>query len=80
MAWRAYGEPKYVDAILNELIDIKEDGSFKLNMDYFTYPYGLTMTGRAFEKLFGGPARTPEAKLTQREMDLAKSIQVVTER
>jgi carbamoyltransferase len=79
MGLAPYGEPKYVDAILNELIDIKEDGSFKLNMDYFTYPYGLTMTGKAFEKLFGGPARTPEAKLTQREMDLAKSIQVVTE-
>lgn len=79
MGLAPYGEPKYVEAILNELIDIKEDGSFKLNMDYFTYPYGLTMTGRAFEKLFGGPARTPEAKLTQREMDLAKSIQVVTE-
>ncbi len=79
MGLAPYGEPKYVDAILNELIDIKEDGSFKLNMDYFTYPYGLTMTGKAFEKLFGGPARKPEAKLTQREMDLAKSIQVVTE-
>jgi carbamoyltransferase len=79
MGLAPYGEPKYVDAILNELIDIKEDGSFKLNMDYFTYPYGLTMTGKAFERLFGGPARTPEAKLTQREMDLAKSIQVVTE-
>ncbi|MBI5250410.1 MAG: carbamoyltransferase [Desulfomonile tiedjei] len=79
MGLAPYGEPKYVDTILNELIDIKEDGSFKLNMDYFTYPYGLTMTGKAFEKLFGGPARKPEAKLTQREMDLAKSIQVVTE-
>ncbi len=79
MGLAPYGEPKYVDAILNELIDIKEDGSFKLNMDYFTYPYGLTMTGKAFEKLFGGPARKPEAKLTQREMDLAKSVQVVTE-
>ncbi len=79
MGLAPYGEPKYVDAIMNELIDIKEDGSFKLNMEYFTYPYGLTMTGRAFEKLFGGPARTPETNLTQREMDLAKSIQVVTE-
>ena len=55
MGLAPYGEPKYVDAILNELIDIKEDGSFKLNMDYFTYPYGLTMTGKAFEKLFGRP-------------------------
>jgi carbamoyltransferase len=79
MGLAPYGEPKYVDKILNELIDIKEDGSFKLNMEYFTYPYGLTMTGRAFEKLFDGPARKPESKLTQREMDLAKSIQVVTE-
>ncbi len=71
--------PRYVDVILKELIDVKEDGSFKLNMDYFTYPYGLTMTGRAFEKLFDGPARKPESKLTQREMDLARSVQVVTE-
>jgi carbamoyltransferase len=79
MGLAPYGEPKYVDAILKELIDLKEDGSFKLNMAYFTYPYGLTMTGTAFEKLFDGPARKPEAKLTQREMDLAKSVQVVTE-
>ena len=79
MGLAPYGEPKYVDVMLKELIDIKEDGSFKLNMDYFTYPYGLTMTGRAFDKLFGGPARKPESKLTQREMDLAKSVQVITE-
>ncbi len=79
MGLAPYGEPKYVDVMLRELIDIKSDGSFKLNMDYFTYPYGLTMTGDAFEKLFGGPARKPESKLTQREMDLAKSVQVVTE-
>ncbi len=79
MGLAPYGEAKYVDVILKELIDIKEDGSFKLNMDYFTYPYGLTMTGSAFEKLFGGPARKPESKLTQREMDIAKSVQVVTE-
>ena len=79
MGLAPYGEPKYVDAIMKELIDVKEDGSFKLNMDYFTYPYGLTMTGRNFEKLFGGPARKPESKLTQREMDLARSVQVVTE-
>ncbi|MDQ7781528.1 MAG: carbamoyltransferase [Desulfomonilaceae bacterium] len=79
MGLAPYGEPKYVDTILDNLIDIKEDGSFKLNMDYFTYPYGLTMTGKAFEKLFDGPARAPESRLTQREMDLAKSVQVVTE-
>ncbi len=79
MGLAPYGEPKYVDLIRKELIDIKEDGSFRLNMDYFTYPYGLTMTGKAFEKLFDGPARKPESELTQREMDLAKSVQVVTE-
>mgnify|MGYP001007032217 FL=1 len=79
MGLAPYGEPKYVDTIMNELIDIKEDGSFKLNMKYFTYPYGLTMTGSAFEKLFDGPARKPEGQLTQREMDIAKSVQVVTE-
>ncbi len=79
MGLAPYGEPKYVDVILKELIDVKKDGSFKLNMDYFTYPYGLTMTGSAFEKLFDGPARKPETDLTQREMDIAKSVQVVTE-
>jgi carbamoyltransferase len=79
MGLAPYGEPKYVDAIMKELIDIKEDGSFKLNMDYFTYPYGLTMTGSKFEELFDGPARKPESQLTQREMDLARSVQVVTE-
>lgn len=79
MGLAPYGNPKYVDTIMNELIDIKEDGSFKLNMKYFTYPYGLTMTGHTFEKLFDGPARKPESQLTQREMDIAKSVQVVTE-
>jgi carbamoyltransferase len=79
MGLAPYGEPKYVQTILDELIDLKEDGSFRLNMKYFTYPYALRMTGRAFERLFGGPARKPESRLTQREMDLAKSVQVVTE-
>ncbi len=79
MGLAPYGEPKYVDTIMNELIDVKDDGSFKLNMKYFTYPYGLTMTGSAIEKLFDGPARRPESQLTQREMDIAKSLQVVTE-
>jgi carbamoyltransferase len=79
MGLAPYGRPRYVDVIRKELIDIKEDGSYKLNMDYFTYPYGLTMTGEAFEKIFDGPARKPESKLTQREMDLAASIQVITE-
>lgn len=79
MGLAPYGEPKYVDAILNELIDLKEDGSFKLNMKYFNYCVGLTMTNGRFDKSFGGPPRKPETRLTQREMDLAHSVQVVTE-
>jgi len=79
MGLAPYGEPKYVDLIRKELIDIKEDGSFKLNTEHFTYPYGLTMTGKAFERLFEGPPRKPESPVTQREMDLAKSVQVITE-
>ena len=79
MGLAPYGEPKYVDTILNELVDLKEDGSFKLNMKYFNYCAGLTMTNRRFDKLFGGPPRKPESRLTQREMDLARSVQVVTE-
>jgi len=79
MGLAPYGEPKYVDLILNELMDLKEDGSFKLNMKYFNYLSGLTMTSEAFHKLFGGPPREPETKLTQKEMDLARSVQVVCE-
>ncbi len=79
MGLAPYGEPKYVRQIMEELIDLKEDGSFSMNMDYFTYATGLTMTGRAFERLFDGPARKPESMLTQREMDLARSVQDVTE-
>jgi len=79
MGLAPYGEPKYVDLILNELIDLKEDGSYRLNMEYFNYCVGLTMTNGKFDKLFGGPPREPESKLTQKEMDLARSIQVVTE-
>jgi len=79
MGLAPYGEPKYVDVILNELMDLKEDGSYRLNMDYFDYCVGLTMTNGAFAKLFGGPPRKPESTLTQKEMDLARSIQVVTE-
>ena len=79
MGLAPYGEPKYVDVIMNELIDLKEDGSFKMNMKYFDYCAGLTMTNDRFAKLFGGPARQPESKLTQREMDLARSVQEVTE-
>lgn len=79
MGLAPYGEPKYVQAIYDHLLDLKEDGSFSLNMDYFGYLHGLTMTNDAFAKLFGGPARRPESELTQREMDLARSIQEVTE-
>ncbi len=79
MGLAPYGEPKYVDIILNELIDLKEDGSFKMNMKYFDFAGGLKMTNDAFDKLFGGKPREPESKLTQREMDFARSIQDVTE-
>lgn len=79
MGLAPYGEPVYRDTILRELLDLKEDGSFRLNMHYFTYAHGLTMTGGRFNKLFGGPRREPESPLTQREMDLARSIQDVTE-
>jgi carbamoyltransferase len=79
MGLAPYGEPKYVSAILEHLVDLKEDGSFKLNMAYFNYAAGLTMTNERFHSLFGGPPRKPESLLTQKEMDLAKSVQVVTE-
>jgi carbamoyltransferase len=79
MGLAPYGEPKYADVILNELIDLKEDGSFKLNMKYFNYVVGLTMTNRRFHRLFGGQPRKRETKITQRDMDLARSIQSVTE-
>lgn len=79
MGLAPYGEPKYVDIILEHLIDIKEDGTFRLNMDYFNYTVGLTMTNQKFHELFGEPPRQPEGKITQREMDLARSIQCVVE-
>ena len=79
MGLAPYGEPKYKDLIYNHLIDIKDDGSFKMNMDYFNYNVGLTMTNTKFNNLFGGAPRKPESNLTQREMDLARSIQEVTE-
>lgn len=79
MGLAPYGKPKYVQTILDNLMDLKEDGSFWLNMKYFNYCQGLTMTSKAFHKLFGGPPRKPETKLTQKEMDLARSIQDVTE-
>ncbi len=79
MGLAPYGEPRYVDLIKNHLIDIKEDGSFHLDMKYFEYCTGLTMTNDRFHALFGGPPRHPESELTQREMDLAASVQAVTE-
>ena len=79
MGLAPYGEPKYADLIREKLIDLKPDGSFRLDLRYFNYCQGLTMTSRRFERLFGGPPRAPEAELTEREMDLAASIQVVTE-
>ena len=79
MGLAPYGEPKYVDLMLEEIIDLKDDGSFKLNTRYFNYLSGLTMTSRAMDKLFGGGPRRPETPLTQREMDIARSCQVVTE-
>jgi carbamoyltransferase len=79
MGLAPYGEPKYSDLILNELIDLKEDGSFKLNMKYFGYCNGLRMTNWRFEKLFGGPPRKPETRIIQKDMDIASSIQKVTE-
>ncbi|MGB5849290.1 MAG: carbamoyltransferase [Ignavibacteriaceae bacterium] len=79
MGLAPYGEPKYKQLIYDHLIDVKEDGSFKMNMDYFNYCAGLTMTNKKFDKLFGGPPRKPESNLTQREMDIARSLQEVTE-
>ena len=79
MGLAPYGQPVYVDLILNNLIDLKADGTFRLDMSYFNYCTGLTMTNDKFAALFGGPARTSEAEITQREMDLAASIQKVTE-
>src|SRR2546423_3106815 len=79
MGLAPYGEPKYVDLIYRELVDLRPDGSFTLNQKYFDYLSGLTMTNGMFAELFGGPPRVPESKLTQREMDLARSVQVVCE-
>jgi carbamoyltransferase len=79
MGLAPYGEPKYVSAIKDHLLEVRDDGSLKLNQDYFNYSQGLRMTNGAFDKLFGGPPRKPESEITQREMDLARSIQVITE-
>jgi carbamoyltransferase len=79
MGLAPYGQPKYVQAIYDNLIDLKEDGTFRLKIEFFNYCTGLTMTNGKFDHLFGGPPRKPESKLTQRDMDLARSIQEVTE-
>ena len=79
MGLAPYGEPRYVERILKHLVELKDDGSLKLDMRYFGYLDGLTMTSPAFDQIFGGPPRQPEAPLTQREMDIAASIQAVTE-
>jgi len=79
MGLAPYGEPRYVDLILHHLIDLKDDGTFRLDMRYFNYCTGLTMTNKRFDRLFGGAPRTAETDLTQREMDIAASIQKVTE-
>ncbi len=79
MGLAPYGEPRYTELILEKLIDLKEDGSFRMDMSYFNYCQGLTMTSRKFHRLFGGPPRRPESPLTQRDMDVAASIQQVTE-
>jgi carbamoyltransferase len=79
MGLAPYGEPRFVKIIKDRLIEIRDDGSLWMNQDYFTYAHGLTMTGSAMEGLLGGAARKPESALTQREMDLAASIQEITE-
>ena len=79
MGLAPYGTPRYVQKILEELIDLKEDGSYRLNLRYFSFPWGLQMYSRAFERLFGGRARSPESPITRRELDLASSVQAVTE-
>jgi carbamoyltransferase len=79
MGLAPFGEPKYEALILEKLIDLKEDGSFRMNMSYFNYCAGLTMTSRRFDRLFGGPPRQPESPITRRECDMAASIQKVTE-
>jgi carbamoyltransferase len=79
MGLAPYGEPRYADVILQRMLDLKPDGSFRMDMSYFNYCHGLTMTSEKFHRLFGGPPRRPEAPLEPRHMDLAASIQQVTE-
>jgi carbamoyltransferase len=80
MGLAPYGRPEYVDLILDHLIDLRPDGTFRLDMSFFDYPTGFRMVSRRFEQLFGGPCREPEGVLTQRHMDIARSIQAVTEK
>lgn len=79
MGLAPYGEPRYTDQILDKLIDVKSDGTFRLDMHYFNYATGLTMTNEHFDELFGGPPRQPESPISQKEMDIAASIQLATE-
>jgi len=79
MGLAPYGEPKYVSLIKDNLAEIRDDGSVRMNHEYFSYAQGLRMTNRAFDRIFAGPPRRPESKITQREMDLARSIQAITE-
>jgi carbamoyltransferase len=79
MGLAPYGEPKYAKLILDKIIDLKPDGSFRLDMSYFDYCTGLTMTNRKFSDLFGTPVRTPDERLTPFHMDIAASIQAVLE-
>ncbi len=79
MGLAPFGQPRYVETMLQELVDLKDDGSLRLNQHYFGYVTGMTMTNGAFARLFGGPPRQPESRITQREMDLAASIQTVTD-
>ena len=79
MGLAPYGEPRYRDLILEHVVDLKADGSFRMDMSYFNYCQGLTMTSEKFHRLFGGPPREPESEVTQREMDIAASVQAVTE-
>lgn len=79
MGLAPYGEPKYVGVIKDKLLEIRDDGSLRMNHEYFSYSHGLRMTNGAFDKLFGGAPRKPESRITQKEMDLARSIQAITE-
>src|SRR5688572_28287041 len=79
MGLAPYGEPTFVSAIKDNLLEIRDDGSMRMDHDFFSYSYGLRLTNGAFDRIFGGPPRKPESEITQREMDLARSIQLITE-